>query len=359
MDLTTSLKTGGPWPHSCFDSSSSLGSLVCPPTVLKPPLGKVFENGYCGNIDTVLSDKTYAHEANQAPRQWCGNTNVLESLAFMPQISVDSILCANQNILPNCVENSQRRDCQNTLSPSTIGIVTCQPDHSHTAVIASTVPYDFSPTQPIDPILQQSLLSSGLPSFVSGDATASTGNKVSPQTSIFQSRNNDDITSSFDEDYTLPFFTVSGNCSSLLPTLNELSFESLIGSARLGIPDNTLARCHTFENGENASEASTRFNKRSRTGKEKVVKVFPCLYDDCPFTASCRKDLRRHLQSDKHRKDHVPGTPSWDRSYCEVPGCKFADEGFSRRDNLRRHMKSMHDVILEREKPGLKRSGEE
>jgi uncharacterized Zn-finger protein len=89
-----------------------------------------------------------------------------------------------------------------------------------------------------------------------------------------------------------------------------------------------------------------------------VVKVFACFHDACPFTASSRKDIRRHLQSDKHRKDSVRES-SRDRFYCEVPSCKFSDEGFSRRDNMLRHMSTMHDIELDRAKRGRKRGREE
>lgn len=100
-------------------------------------------------------------------------------------------------------------------------------------------------------------------------------------------------------------------------------------------------------------------SRTRETRMTKVVKVFACLHDSCPFEASSRKDIRRHLKSDKHRKDYVDGSPPGDRFYCEIPQCRFADEGFSRRDNMIRHMSTMHDVEINREKAGRKRSHDE
>ncbi|KAI0441087.1 hypothetical protein F4803DRAFT_524949 [Xylaria telfairii] len=80
MKSTTSLVNGSPWSQSYLNLSSSSGSLVCPPAVLMSPPGEVFEDACFGNANAALLDDTYAHEANQAPRPWCGNTNVLESL---------------------------------------------------------------------------------------------------------------------------------------------------------------------------------------------------------------------------------------------------------------------------------------
>ncbi|KAI8946123.1 hypothetical protein F4801DRAFT_583720 [Xylaria longipes] len=122
-----------------------------------PPHGEVFGDAYFGNANAVLSDNAYAHEANQAPRPWCENTHVLESLTTMPQMSVDSIISANNNILPNCPEISQYYPCHNhgLWSLPTTDIMTGQPGHSDIPVLASVAPCDFSQTQPIDPILQQ------------------------------------------------------------------------------------------------------------------------------------------------------------------------------------------------------------
>ncbi|TGJ80896.1 hypothetical protein E0Z10_g7868 [Xylaria hypoxylon] len=108
---------------------------------------------------------------------------------------------------------------------------------------------------------------------------------------------------------------------------------------------------------ENDDEAIVDMADLTNATDTKVVKVYPCILDEhCSYTASSKRDLLRHLQSDKHGKDYVQGLPSWDRSYCEVPGCKFADEGFSRRDNMLRHMLKVHGIELDKEKPGPKKN---
>ncbi|KAI0435930.1 hypothetical protein F4803DRAFT_264337 [Xylaria telfairii] len=211
-------------------------------------------------------------------------------------------------------------------------------------------------------MLQQALISSALPGLASTDPLASNADGL--RTTTFQGQNKHSNTYEFGQDYESRFptgsadvelFTFTSNVT--LPALSTYagifndcptSFQS--SGSRENCPDATLS----------LDDARSRPSKRPRIRKEKAERVvFACLYDECTFTATSRKDLRRHLQSDKHLKDHVPGTPPWDRFYCPVNGCKFTDEGFSRQDNLRRHMKIMHDIILEREKPGRKRSAEE
>ncbi|KAI0145075.1 hypothetical protein GGR57DRAFT_320690 [Xylariaceae sp. FL1272] len=81
--------------------------------------------------------------------------------------------------------------------------------------------------------------------------------------------------------------------------------------------------------------------------KTKVVKVYACIHEDCTFTATYRKDLLRHLRSDQHRsspgKNPFPGN----RFYCSVLGCKKNLDGFSRKDNFRRHMHMMHSIHVD------------
>ncbi|KAI0864420.1 hypothetical protein F4860DRAFT_406042 [Xylaria cubensis] len=155
------------------------------------------------------------------------------------------------------------------------------------------------------------------------------------QASIFQSQSSVGSIPRYDEGYVMPIFTPHGSCAPLLPMPNESSDE------------------HLSYGSINLDEARIGLDKRPRIRSDKVEKVFACFYDHCNFTASSRKDVRRHMHSDKHQKDHAPELPPSKRFYCKVPDCK--DKGFSRRDNLLRHMSRVHKVELEREKPGRKR----
>lgn len=79
MAWTTSFEHDSPSPRSHLASSSSSGSLACPPDVLMP-LGELSGDISFGDIDPVPLDDAHAHEANQAPTQWCESTGVIESL---------------------------------------------------------------------------------------------------------------------------------------------------------------------------------------------------------------------------------------------------------------------------------------
>ncbi|KAI0548656.1 hypothetical protein F4679DRAFT_549659 [Xylaria curta] len=167
------------------------------------------------------------------------------------------------------------------------------------------------------------------------DMTSSTG-QGSLEASKFKSQSSVGRIPRLEEDYTMPLFTAPGNSASSFPIVNGPSDKN------------------TSDASMSLNEAGIRLNKRPGTRNNKVEKVFACFYDHCSFTASSRKDVRRHMHSDKHQKDHAPKLPPPKRFNCEVPGCK--NEGFSRRDNLLRHMSRVHKVELKREKPGRKRS---
>src|SRR3569833_526137 len=77
--------------------------------------------------------------------------------------------------------------------------------------------------------------------------------------------------------------------------------------------------------------------RRSRPGSA----AYKCPQSDCDFTAPSKKDLKRHLNTKKHRigacdsrKDSIP------LYRCPVEKCKYAS---SRRDNFTRHMGTVHE----------------
>ena len=66
-----------------------------------------------------------------------------------------------------------------------------------------------------------------------------------------------------------------------------------------------------------------------------------CPHTNCKHAFAMRKDLDRHLATRKHR--NAPGSGKPPKYYtCEVEGCKYHLEGFSRRDNLLRHTRKVH-----------------
>ncbi|KAI1121891.1 hypothetical protein F5Y10DRAFT_255308 [Nemania abortiva] len=364
VDLTASL-AGGPWPHSCLNSSSSSGSLVCPRTVLIPPLGEVSGNVHFGNANNVPSDETYAQEADQAPRQWCEYTNDLESLASVPQIAGDQMLYANQNTRPSDLDNSLRYDVHNSIRLSSADLMINQAIRPNITDLDFLVACGLSQVQPTDLTSQGNLSSSILRS----DGVADIANYADIErlkTSVFQSRNNRGTTPGPSSSYQWPSPATSG-FERLPLSLHDRPLDGEImrsGSFVEGLVNKSLSRSGGNEidaslHSTGARMGSKAKSKQQKTKVTKVVKVFACNYNGCPFTARSRKDVRRHMRSDKHREDNLDGSPPRERFYCDVAGCKFANEGFSRRDNMIRHMSSMHDVEIDREKPGRKRAGDE
>ncbi|KAK3320288.1 hypothetical protein B0T19DRAFT_285224 [Cercophora scortea] len=75
------------------------------------------------------------------------------------------------------------------------------------------------------------------------------------------------------------------------------------------------------------------------------IGAFRCQHEGCAYSASSNKDLKRHLQSRKHRNatDNATDESATTETYrCLAPGCKFAEEGCYRLDNLMRHIKTVH-----------------
>ncbi|KAF3026640.1 hypothetical protein E8E14_014493 [Neopestalotiopsis sp. 37M] len=73
-------------------------------------------------------------------------------------------------------------------------------------------------------------------------------------------------------------------------------------------------------------------------GKTKMISVYCCPHRDCDYTAKIWRDVERHLGSQKHGGSSL-------RFPCTVEGCNALKEN-TRRDNLRRHMKTVHGVIM-------------
>lgn len=69
-----------------------------------------------------------------------------------------------------------------------------------------------------------------------------------------------------------------------------------------------------------------------------AVHIKPYVYDQCPKRWATRKDL------DRHRGTHSPGPRS--RFFCPDSSCRSCPEGFSRQDNLKRHIKARHGDMI-------------
>ncbi|KAI0188772.1 hypothetical protein EV127DRAFT_409317 [Xylaria flabelliformis] len=237
---------------------------------------------------------------------------------------VDPMLYSDQSISPDSRETFQCYGHNNSLNRPVEVFMSGQAGCSRVEDSGFMAPFDYSKTRTVDPILQQSLRPLALSNLRGMDMTTIMDNSFPAST--FQSQSSMVNIPQLDEDYTMSFLPAPSNAASLLPILNEPS-------------------------GENTSGTEIKSNKRPRTRSDKVEKVFACYFSHCSFTACSRKDVRRHMRADKHQKDQGPKLP---RFYCEVLGC-LKDKGFSRRDNMLRHMSRVHKVELKREKPGRKR----
>jgi hypothetical protein len=79
-------------------------------------------------------------------------------------------------------------------------------------------------------------------------------------------------------------------------------------------------------------------------GKTKMISVHCCPHHDCDYTAKIWRDVERHLGSKKHGGSSL-------RFPCTIEGCNALKDN-TRRDNLRRHMKTVHGVVMPEMKKG-------
>ncbi|KAI0806365.1 hypothetical protein GGR55DRAFT_680345 [Xylaria sp. FL0064] len=335
--VDATIEHGNPWFCSSSSSSSFSGSLVCPVVPGLSPRGLSGDTHF-GDINTVFPGDIHAHEANQAPTQWYDSTGVFESLLSMPQGPIDPISYLDQSNLANDTENSLTHDHYHPFCLQASEVMVNPPSHPEVAGSTLMATFDSAPIELIN-------TASGVP---------------------LQTQLTHDGTSVYGRDYTLGASMASGATSSIAPLVKEASFNPLSRRTQREVLRNDPAGTRTSECSEiepsrspSSSELGIELRDKSRARKTKVVKVYACVYDACPFTASSRKDVQRHLQSEKHRNDSIH--MHQDKFYCEVPGCtyKLAEEGCSRRDNMLRHMSKVHEIELDREKRGRKRRREE
>ncbi|KAI1271492.1 hypothetical protein F5Y07DRAFT_343328 [Xylaria sp. FL0933] len=273
----------------------------------------------------------------------------------MPQDPMDPIWYLDQSTLANDMEDSPTRDHYHPSYLQAGGVMMNAPSQPKNA---GSTPMVW-PTSQASEVPLPTQLSAGHIDMITGD----TGNL---QASMAQLCDTHDGASGYSRDYPLGGPMASGLSSSTVLLVKEPSFDPLSGRTQKGVLRNGLAGTRTPERSQiepsrspSSSESDIESRDKSRAKKTKVLKVFACFHDACPFTASSRKDVQRHLQSEKHRNDSIH--MHQDKFYCEVPGCtyKLAEEGCSRRDNMLRHMSKVHGIELDREKRGRKRRREQ
>ncbi|RWA04762.1 hypothetical protein EKO27_g10351 [Xylaria grammica] len=323
------------------------------------PLGNVFGDRYIGNANAVHPGNTEAQEASQAPTQWYEHTDVLESLkACMPQIETDQLPVGDQSTLPNTSMISPCYSHVNEFTDLSGDLTIGQFGETDTSAMATHPP---AHTHTADTTVQGILLAPGPMSFSSIGTATPVDSLNDSYNFIPQSTNDQDNVPRIGLDSAWQLYPDFSPDAALASSLNGAPLDTTSEFTQRNVLNNVVVQDPNLESGGNESGARQAYRSaiagqknKFKEGNTKVVKIFACFHDGCPFTASSRKDVQRHLHSDKHRKD-----TEHDRSYCEVPTCKFANEGFSRRDNLLRHMSTMHHIELDREKRGRKRSREE
>ncbi|KAK0644468.1 hypothetical protein B0T16DRAFT_417708 [Cercophora newfieldiana] len=78
---------------------------------------------------------------------------------------------------------------------------------------------------------------------------------------------------------------------------------------------------------------------------ERISRPFSCPQEGCTFRGASNRDLKRHLASNVHPESSAAVL------FCPVAGCKYArtsGKGFSRRDHLKRHVRTRHPGIHQR-----------
>jgi uncharacterized Zn-finger protein len=78
-------------------------------------------------------------------------------------------------------------------------------------------------------------------------------------------------------------------------------------------------------------------NCRGRKPSSSGLFVYTCTVDGCNKQFGSKKEVERHLyESLAHEETYKP------KYFCEERRCEKYNESFTRKDNLRRHIKDMH-----------------
>ncbi|KAI0535586.1 hypothetical protein GGR58DRAFT_515270 [Xylaria digitata] len=260
MSWTTSVECDNIFSLS-YLPPSPLGSLVCPPVVLMSPLGDIFGETSLGNNNAILLENSHTHEASQALRQWYKNsTNALESLALMPQIGIDQMSPADQDILPNTSTFSPCFRCHDSFTSSTENLIMDQLENFNNTNPTLIVTCDSALTQSTNTVLLETLGVPGLPNFQSMGMAAPIGGPSNFHAFMFRSHGNHDNTPSLKQNSGWQFHPASAFSSASPSSLNGLALNPR-GFTRGDVLDNDPARENISESGENGPNASRRYHE--------------------------------------------------------------------------------------------------
>jgi hypothetical protein len=184
-----------------------------------------------------------------------------------------------------------------------------------------------------------------------------------------------------------PEFETAGCTLDLSPYVTDMEFDnnSFLGPDELKECESFLAKAPASNPSPISSAngsvlgrpgAQARGSKKGRIAKSTKLKPscdfrpYQCPYQmanrqSCPFRGASKRDLRRHLATEKHRRrtpylakakasddnkesdsDEGQSSPPTELFVCPVTECKFFEKGFSREDNFRRHLKTQHPEHL-------------
>ncbi|KAH8765280.1 hypothetical protein BGZ57DRAFT_898234 [Hyaloscypha finlandica] len=101
-------------------------------------------------------------------------------------------------------------------------------------------------------------------------------------------------------------------------------------------PPNSRKPCICTVCQPNHSYASLQYLKRHQKRHNPQI---TCQSPTCSILFPETKDMERHFQT-RH-----PGVLPPERYFCLERGCVYASKGFSRKDNLMRHLKDAHGCL--------------
>ncbi|KIM95375.1 hypothetical protein OIDMADRAFT_148968 [Oidiodendron maius Zn] len=94
------------------------------------------------------------------------------------------------------------------------------------------------------------------------------------------------------------------------------------------------------------SVCAQSFDKRHKLNRHMQLHDKPISCPICDHRTAKNRDMKRHVNV-RHTNDEIPQSYlSKDRYPCPVVECKYAKEGFKRKDHLSRHLRRKHRGLL-------------
>jgi len=91
------------------------------------------------------------------------------------------------------------------------------------------------------------------------------------------------------------------------------------------------------------------FDKRNSLNhhhKNVHKKKVSCPVPTCPKRVATTRDMKRHLRAQHCDSPEVRKMKPMERLQCPVTGCKSKKRGFTRKDNLTKHLKKFHKELF-------------